>query len=254
MLQNLLSLFGLVRKFPAQLIASLTELITSPCLLCGVENSRAICCDCHQQFFSNSSRGSQRCVICALPIPTSDSRCGNCLANPPAFHSTAVACDYMAPLDQLVLALKFGHQLPVAKALALLLAEATLASPHYSPPELLIPVPLSRTRLTERGFNQAYEIAKPFAKLLHRPVYPQLLLRIRETIPQTLLHPDQRHENLHHAFSPNPAYADKIRGRHIGVIDDVMTTGATLHEIAACLQRHGAKRVSNFVFARTPPH
>ena len=167
-----------------------------------------------------------------------------------------MACDYVAPLDQLILALKFEHQLAVAPALAELLAKTVLSRPvkEQGLPDLLIPVPLGHERLAERGFNQSYQIARPLATLLKLPVYPQLLLRVRDTTAQTLLHPNQRHQNILHAFSPNQGYEDKIRGRHIGVVDDVMTTGATLHEIAACLKRHGAKRVSNFVFARTPPH
>lgn len=231
----------------------LAHLIPCPCLLCGAENSQAICAECQQQFFSNAL---SRCASCALPLSKVDTHCGNCLSNPPAFHRTTVACDYVAPLDQLVLALKFEHQLAVAPALAKLLAFAVRSSQECDQdlPDFLIPVPLGRARLTERGFNQAYEIAKPFAKMLNRPIYPQLLLRVRDTTAQTLLHPNQRHENILHAFSPNDGYEDKIRGRHIGVVDDVMTTGATLHEVAACLKRHGAKQISNFVFARTPPH
>ncbi len=212
-----------------------------------------VCADCQSQFFITSPN---RCVCCALILAEGAKRCGQCLSHPPAFHSTSVACDYIAPLDQLILALKFEHQLAVAPALARLLGNAVLSMPvaQQALPDLLMPVPLGRARLAERGFNQAAEIAKPLARLLNRPVYSQLLNRVRETTAQTLLHPDQRHKNIKHAFSPNPIYSDKIQGQHIGVVDDVMTTGATLNEIAACLKRHGATQVSNFVFARTPPH
>ncbi len=224
----------------------------SNCLLCGMENSHLLCRDCTRQFFSASPN---RCISCALPILIHDARCGNCLSDSPAFDATTVACDYGAPLDQLILALKFAHRLAVAPALAKLLAEATLSSPiKNNLPDFLIAVPLSRQRLAKRGFNQALEIARPFARYLGRPVYADLLQRIRDTEAQTLLHPDQRHENILNAFAPNSDYADRIRGRHIGVIDDVMTTGATLHEVASCLKQHGAARVSNMVFARTPPH
>ncbi len=196
-----------------------------------------------------------RCEFCAIPVGPVDARCGQCLAQRPAYDSTTVACDYMAPLDQLVLSLKFGQRLPVAAALANLLAASVKKTvPPPEIPDLFIPVPLSRERLAERGFNQALEIARPLAKALNRPISPNLLHRVRHTTAQSLLHPDQRHENIMHAFSPNRRYKDKIVGQHIGVVDDVMTTGATLHEIAACLKRHGAGRVSNFVFARTPPH
>jgi ComF family protein len=185
-----------------------------------------------------------------------DRRCGQCLSDTPAFYRTTVACDYIAPLDQLILDLKFGHQLAIAPVLAKLLANSVLFAVPAFPdllPDLFVPVPLSGARLAERGFNQALEIAKPFAKLLNSPLYPKLLLRVRDTTAQTLLHPIERRDNIRQAFTLNLGYEDKIRGRHIGVVDDVMTTGATLHEIAACLKRHGAKQVSNFVFARTPP-
>jgi len=228
-------------------------LVPDSCLLCGIEQNQILCSECHAQFFEVTST---RCVFCAIPVGPVQTRCGQCLTQQPAYDFTTVACDYIAPLDQLVLSLKFGHQLPVAPALATLLANSVKRSTLNlnSLPDLFIPVPLSRERLAQRGFNQALEIAKPLAKALSRPIYPKLLLRVRDTTAQTLLHPDQRHENIMHAFSPNAHYKDKIEGQHVGVIDDVMTTGATLHEIAACLKRHGARTVSNFVFARTPPH
>jgi ComF family protein len=226
---------------------SISYFIPSTCLLCEMENEQLICSACSHQFFSSTTN---RCVSCALPIFIHDTHCGACLKNPPAFDSTFVACDYVAPFDQLVLSLKFGHRTAVASAIADLLAKVVVEEL----PDLLIAVPLSRQRLAQRGFNQALEIAKPLAHKLDRPVYANLLHRVRDTQAQTLLHPNQRHENILHAFSLNEDYADKIRGQHIGVVDDVMTTGATLHEVARCLKKHGATRVSNIVFARTPPH
>jgi len=237
-----------------QLKKSISYLVPSTCLLCEMEGEQLICHGCSTQFFSSTSKhcASKRCAACALPIFIHDTHCGECLKKPPAFDSTIVACDYVAPLDQLVLALKFGHRLAVAVAISDWLAKVVVASSIR--PEMFIAVPVSRQRLAQRGFNQALEIAKPLAKKLNRPIYSNLLHRVRDTQAQTLLHPDQRQKNILHAFLPNQDYADKIRGRHIGVVDDVMTTGATLHEIASCLKRHGAARVSNIVFARTPPH
>lgn len=249
MLQNLLTPETLIKKIAGHIKTSIANLVPCSCLLCGDENNQAICMDCHRQFFSATPR---RCTSCALPLPDVGTRCGQCLSDMPAFHRTTVACDYIAPLDQLILDLKFGHQLAVAPVLAKLLAQsALLAEPPL--PELIIPVPLSRNRLAERGFNQALEIARPFAKLINRPLYPRLLLRVRDTTAQTLLHPIERQDNIRLAFALCDGYAAKIQGRHIGVVDDVMTTGATLHEIATCLLRQGARQVSNFVFARTPP-
>lgn len=247
MSQNLLSLL----KVGKYVRSGMAVLAPQTCLLCGAEGERTICSGCNQQFFSIAPH---RCRSCALPLRAGEIVCGQCLSDPPAFQGTTVACDYQAPLDQLVLALKFGHELALAPTLAQLLAKSVVNSVPSNLPDYLIPVPLSRSRLAERGFNQALEIARPLARQLNLPVYPRLLQRVRDTTAQTLLHPNQRRKNIRHAFSLNDSYTDKIPGKHVGVVDDVMTTGATLDEIAACLKRHGASRVSNFVFARTPPH
>ena len=227
---------------------ALAFLLPCNCLLCAALQEQLICASCQSQFFDLTLR---RCDVCALPLPDHDRVCGSCLTHPPAFDRSIVACDYLPPLDQLLRNLKFGHQLAVAPMLAQRLAMAADSLPDL--PDLLIPVPLSRQRLAARGFNQALEITRPLAKRLARPCFSQLLLRVRDTEQQTRLHPNQRQHNIRHAFSPNPRDADKIPGRHIGVVDDVMTTGATMNEVAACLKRHGAARVTNLVFARTLP-
>lgn len=162
-----------------------------------------------------------------------------------------VVGDYAAPLDQLVLALKFGGQLPVAPLFGQLLADALRRLPPQAWPELLAPVPLGRHRLAERGFNQALEIARPLARHLGLPLAARLLSRARETAPQSLLTPGERRANLRSAFSLPQAGLEQVRGRHVGVVDDVLTTGATLEEIAATLKRSGAVRVTCLAFART---
>ena len=121
-------------------------------------------------------------------------------------------------------------------------------------PTLLTAVPLGPQRLAQRGFNQALEIARPLSAMLGIELAPQLALRLRETRPQTLLPPAQRQQNIRHAFMVDGSALARIAGRHVGVVDDVITTGGTLGELAATLKRYGAARVTNFVFARTPPH
>lgn len=126
------------------------------------------------------------------------------------------------------------------------------AQVHTGLPALLCPVPLGPRRLAQRGYNQALEIARPLARELDIALHARLVARVRETAAQSSVAPERRRANIAGAF----ALADPplVRGRHVGVVDDVMTSGGTLDEMAAMLKRHGATRVTNFVFARTPPH
>jgi len=179
-------------------------------------------------------------------------RCGNCLKQVPAFDATIAAVDYGAPLDQLVVSLKFGGRLALAPMFASMMRDALLRSPGISLPTVLAPVPLGSARLTQRGFNQALEIAKPLSRMLGVALEPRLAVRLRETAAQSTLHPEQRRLNLREAFTVSETVMESLRGRHVGIVDDVMTTGATLNELAATLKRFGAARVTNFVFARTP--
>jgi ComF family protein len=177
--------------------------------------------------------------------------CGNCLRTAPAFDATVVATDYAPPIDQLVLALKFGNRLALAPLFARILRDAALQEREHPLPELLVAVPLGHERLARRGFNQALEIARPLSRSLGIRLDAGLVVRVRDTRAQSLLHPDERHRNIRGAFIVPDRAADSVRGRHIGVVDDVITTGETLNEVAATLKRFGASRVTSFVFART---
>ncbi|TWI63582.1 ComF family protein [Pseudoduganella lurida] len=178
--------------------------------------------------------------------------CGRCLARRPAYDATVVAASYALPLDRLVLELKFGGQLAHARLFAELLADAVRATPGFVAPALLCPVPLGAGRLAWRGFNQALEIARPLGRLLDIAVEPRLAVRVQETSAQSKLHGGSRRANVAHVFAiPDRAL---VEGRHIGIVDDVMSSGQTLGELAAVFKRHGAARVTNLVFARTPPH
>lgn len=233
-------------------IRQLPAALPSSCALCGVSGTESLCHDCNTKFFSLHPH---RCRQCASPLAFySDQaeRCGNCLSSPPAFDATIVASDYSAPIDQLVLALKFGNRLALAPLFARMLRDAILREPVFTMPTLLAAVPLSEKRLSERGFNQALEIAKPLARAIAIPLAPQLIERTRDTLMQAMLPTAERHRNIRHAFALPANAINFVRGQHIGVIDDVLTTGETLNEIAATLKRHGAIRVTNLVFARTP--
>ena len=227
-------------------------LLPCSCVLCGDTAQAVVCTPCRERY---AAPGSARCPCCANPLGAHEAagqRCAGCLADPPAFDATVAAVDYAAPLDALVLRLKFGAQLPLAPWFAQQLGDAVLARPGWLLPDLLCPVPLGPQRLVERGFNQALEIARPLALALGAPLQPRLLVRSVETRAQSGVAPSERAENIRGAFE----VADEalVQGRHVGVVDDVMTSGHTLNELAATLKRAGAARVSNLVFARTPPH
>jgi len=245
-------MFSHLRHWSQHLLARLPEAVPCSCALCGMTSDDVICDGCHAQFFI---RRQHRCAQCAIALPEiaaiTAARCGNCLKQPPAFDATIVAADYAPPIDQLVLALKFGNQLALAPLFSSMLRDAMLHAPAIELPTRLTAVPLGAQRLAERGFNQALEIGKHLSRALGIRLDPCMTTRVRDTHAQALLHPDERHKNIKHAFVVPDAAIDQVRGQHIGVIDDVITTGETLNELAATLKRFGAVRVTNFVFART---
>jgi ComF family protein len=227
--------------------ALLHLLLPSSCALCGAGCAEVVCTPCRDHFCLPATN---RCARCANPLIGGDI-CGGCQAYPPSYEATICAADYAPPLDHLVLQLKFSARLPLAPWFAEMLRDAMLARPGLPLPELLCPVPLGPARLVERGYNQALEIARPLGRLLGVAVHPGLALRQLDTRAQSGVSPHERAENIRGAFAI--AEPSLIEGRHVGLVDDVMTSGHTLEELAATFKRFGAARVSNLVFARTPP-
>jgi ComF family protein len=191
-----------------------------------------------------------RCSRCALPLARAGAPCGACLRAAPPFEASVAAVDYRYPWDRLLARLKFSAALDLAPALASLL-DAARRRIDAPPPELLVPVPLARARLRERGFNQAWEIARrlPVASASARP---DLLLRVKDTEHQPGLVREQREANVGDAFAVEPRHAARLRGADVAIVDDVMTSGATAAELARTLLRAGAARVRVWVVARTP--
>ncbi len=189
--------------------------------------------------------GEPRCPRCALPS-AAGALCGRCLAHPPHFDATFAALEYRFPADALVHALKFRGEL----ALAPLLAERLAAEiPTGERVDLAMPVPLSAARMRERGYNQAMEIARALHPRSAVRLEPTLCARVRDASAQTDLPWAERARNVRNAFQ-----CDRVLdGMTVAVIDDVMTTGATLDAIAATLKRAGAAQVVNWVVARTLP-
>ena len=194
----------------------------------------------------------RRCIQCANPLADHEPvvRCGACIEATPAYDATVAAVDYAAPFDALVMQLKFGAQLALAPMCALLLRDAMLSAQGLDLPDILCPVPLGPRRLAERGFNQALVIARPLARALGVPLAPRMLARPHDTAAQSTMTPLGRQRNVRRAFVVD----GDVIGLHVGIVDDVMTSGNTLHEVARTLKEAGATQVTCLVFARTPPH
>jgi ComF family protein len=176
--------------------------------------------------------------------------CGRCLADPPSFDTCVVGCDYAFPWDRLIADFKFNGRVELAAPLAQRLLAAIERDAHPLPQRVL-PVPLAPQRLAERGYNQAWELARRVARALGRPADAELLARPLAGARQAELGLAQRRQNLKRAFVPNPRRHASLQGQHVAVVDDVMTSGATLREAAAALRRGGAARVDAWVLART---
>jgi len=177
--------------------------------------------------------------------------CGTCLGTPLPFDSTIACVDYGPPWDHLVTQFKFHGALDLGPVFARAIA-AQVGSGAAPPPTLLLPVPLAAARLRERGYNQAWEVARRLARQIDARADAHLLLRIRDTAHQLALPPDERAGNVRGAFAIEPRRRSEVAGQHIAIVDDVMTTGSTAAEIAGVLKQAGAAHVAVWVFARTP--
>lgn len=231
-------------------VGALHRLWPAHCLVCreSAGPGRDLCAPCTDTLPWNR----QACPHCAIPLPSSidgsasTSICGDCLRHPPPLHAARAACRYDFPLDRLLPRFKFHGDLAAGRLLAQLMHEAFS---HAERPDALIAVPLHHARLRQRGYDQARELAKPLAHTLRLPLLSDVLVRHRDTAPQSRLDAVQRRRNLRRAFIVT---AKSELPAHIALIDDVMTTGATLHAAAHALQRAGVARVDAWVCARVP--
>lgn len=220
------------------------------CALCDAPGA-TLCAACRTDA---TARVEHACPRCAIPLPPQVRMplCGRCLRRRPAFDRTLAAALYEAPFTRLIHGLKYGATLAYAPLLAdLLHARVGTAS---DPPicDVVLPVPLSRRRIAERGFNQSIEVGRILARRLGRPLDTRSVLRIVDTSPQAALPFDARRRNIRGAFSVVDGCRHTLVGSHVAIVDDVMTTGATLDELARTLKRAGVATVTCLVVARTP--
>lgn len=215
-----------------------------PCSLCGSMNWDGLWCNACERDMPRL--GAASCPICALPSPAAQV-CGHCLRKPPAFDRTLAPYRYAFPVDQLIQAMKFREQLALADAFALHFAQ------HCTPatlPDLLIPMPLHPAKLRSRGFNQSLLFASGLSRRLHIPLLQTACRRVRDTPPQSGLPWDQRRKNVRNAFE----CASEVQGKHVALVDDVLTTGASMNALAKAVRKQGAREIDVWVIARTMPH
>jgi ComF family protein len=232
------------RRLHARGVAGLSRLLPQRCALCGAASGAAVlCADCLAALPALPAA----CPRCAQPS-AAGAECGACLRVPPRVGATIAARAYAFPMDRLVQALKYEHRLEIALALGEALAEAVVrAGPCVLRAEAIVPLPLSATRQRERGFNQAIEIGRVVARRTGVPL-SGVLSRARGGPPQASLPWRERVRNVRGAF----VCAERLDGRHVAILDDVMTTGATIDAAAEALLAAGAGRVDAWVVARTP--
>jgi ComF family protein len=225
----------------------LAQRIPSQCVVCREWDRHTVCGTCISRFTASRTR----CVQCACVVSDGVTRCGSCLLHPPHFDSSCAAVDYAFPWDTLVLRLKFHAGLDLLPALVQCMLQAQAVQTAPPTMGLVLPVPLSPQRLRERGFNQAWELARRLASQLGCQAQAQLLLRVRDTPAQMSLNKAERESAVRHAFAVDPLRRRQIAGQHITVVDDVMTTMATANEVARTLKQAGAKTVHLWCLART---
>jgi ComF family protein len=217
-------------------------LLTQDCLLCAAASASDILCDACAADLPRLPQPS--CPRCALPTAHGEI-CGRCLAKPPHYDATLAAYRYDFPLDKLVQSFKYGHRLALGAYFGRQLA--ALAGKVVA--DVIVPLPLHPARLRERGFNQALELAYPLGRARQLPIATTTCRRTRNTPAQAALAWRERSRNIRGAFHCSADFT----GQRVLLLDDVMTTGASLDECARTLKLHGAAAVSVLVVARALP-
>ena len=222
---------------------------TPSCLLCHAPGSDLpICTGCETELPWLGGR----CAICAIPLPTVGLPCGDCLKRPPSFDRVEVPWRYAFPVDSLITRFKHQGRWPLGRLLGELFARHLdhAFSEDLPRPHALLPVPLAAPRLRLRGFNQAQMLARWLCDELQIPLQTDWLQRVEDGPSQQGLDAAARRRNLRRAFALDERA--ELRGLHLALVDDVLTTGTTAHFLARLLKRGGAARVDIYCLARTP--
>lgn len=222
-------------------------LLPRHCLLCGETTTQdaLLCAGCDAEL----PRITTACQQCGLPLPAPEPRCGHCLKHPPRVDRSVIPFRYTEPVDRLIKDFKFQARFPAGQALAELLAD-TLQGRGDAMPEWIVPVPLHRQRLRERGFNQALELSRLLSRRLRIPLATEACRRLRATAVQSRLDAGERRRNIRHAFATHRM----PKARHLALVDDVVTTGHTVNELARVFKKAGVVTVEVWALARaTPP-
>lgn len=215
-----------------------------PCVLCGSMNRDGLWCAACDSTLPYLD--APCCPNCALPTPNGET-CGQCLQAPPLFSRTTAVFDYRFPLDKLMQAMKYREQIPLAHAFAKKLVQRI---DKADLPDCIIPMPLHPAKLRERGFNQSLLLAANIARELDIGLLRNACKRVRDTPSQSALPWKERKKNVQDAFCCEAG----LTGKYVALVDDVMTTGASLEAFAEAAQKAGASRISAWVVARTLPH
>jgi ComF family protein len=226
----------------------LPALYPTRCLLCGTTETggAGLCVEC-ENFLP---RNEVACARCALPLPSTSGTnliCGNCQKKAPPFDQIIAPFYYLQPLNYFISEFKFQSRLVYGRLLAdLMLGE--LKQNAIKMPDLLLPVPLHKSGLRQRGFNQSSELCRHLSKHLSIPWSPDLLLKHRETVHQRSLKRKERKKNISGSFR----YLGRKAWLHVALVDDVVTTGATVEAAATVLKAAGVQRVDVWAVCRTP--
>ena len=222
--------------------------IPSQCAVCHSWPTQALCQHCVETF----AQPKARCKTCALPVAEGSKQCTNCLSTPPVLDAAFAAVDYAYPWSQLVQEFKFQEHIGWAKSMAALMLSTPWVEPALENADLLIPMPLSVERLKERGFNQVLVLANALCAPYPEKMHTQLLQRIQHTAPLSSMDRKHRQQSVQQAYAVDRKHTLALQGKKVVLLDDVMTTGASLQSAAKALRNAGASHITALIFARTP--